>query len=150
MSLSEESRQFEAELSWCLEKLQLSLEGAKSEKQTKDTAKAINTLQNPKAPLIKKRQVMRINLGDYRHKMAAEDKAFKLDANVKKANASKLSKFLRKHKDDSSNGAKADDKVQFKFDFNKEADEPEKPTEKFKYVASDNSFKFNFDICDSH
>ncbi len=40
--------------------------------------KAVAVLQNQKAPLIKKRQAMRATCGDYRRKMEAEEKKFKL------------------------------------------------------------------------
>lgn len=40
----------------------------------KEYQKTIATLKNPKAALIKKRQLMRITLGDYRLKMANDDK----------------------------------------------------------------------------
>ena len=36
--------------------------------------KTITTLKNPKAALIKKRQLMRTTFGDYRLKMAEDDK----------------------------------------------------------------------------
>ena len=39
--------------------------------------KTIAALKNPKTQLIKKRQLMRTTLGDYRKKMANEDKAIK-------------------------------------------------------------------------
>lgn len=44
----------------------------------KDTVQAIKSLQNPKAPLVRKRQLMRLKCGDYRAKMEAENKQFKL------------------------------------------------------------------------
>ena len=42
-----------------------------------DTMKAIKSLTNPKAPLVKKRQIMRNCFGDYRQKMKDEEKKFK-------------------------------------------------------------------------
>ena len=35
--------------------------------------RVLKILQNPKAPLVKKRQVMRTTFGDYRKKMADEE-----------------------------------------------------------------------------
>ena len=43
----------------------------------KETARILKVLTDPKAPLIKKRQVMRTNFGDYRKKMAEEEKTAK-------------------------------------------------------------------------
>ena len=40
--------------------------------------KTISTLLNPKIPLIKKRQLMSAYCGDYREKMAKEDKKIRL------------------------------------------------------------------------
>lgn len=39
-----------------------------------DYTKALNILMSNSAPVIKKRQVMRLSFGDYREKMAAESK----------------------------------------------------------------------------
>ena len=43
-----------------------------------DLLKSYKTLAGPKAPLIKKRQLMRMLFGDYRQKMADEEKKFKI------------------------------------------------------------------------
>lgn len=75
----EAARKFEDEVAWCLEQLRLGLEsGNLSEKQAKEYRTASRALQNPKNPLPKKRQVMRMSFGDYRAKMAEEDKKVKL------------------------------------------------------------------------
>lgn len=38
-----------------------------------DHTKALNTLMSNSAPIVKKRQVMRLSFGDYRAKMAADE-----------------------------------------------------------------------------
>jgi len=43
----------------------------------KDSYKTIMALQNPKTSFIKKRQLMRATFGDYRSKMAKEEKDIK-------------------------------------------------------------------------
>ena len=43
----------------------------------REVHKTMQVLQNPKSALIKKRQIMRTTFGDYRAKMAKEEKNFK-------------------------------------------------------------------------
>ncbi len=50
----------------------------------RDIFSAIKVLQNSKAPLPKKRQTMRASCGDYRAKMEAEEKKFRLGAVIKR------------------------------------------------------------------
>ncbi|XP_023212593.1 UPF0488 protein CG14286-like [Centruroides sculpturatus] len=92
---------FETELLWCIEQLQISLSSDKlNSRQTEDSMKILKVLRNPKAPHVKKRQVMRQAFGDYRSKMKSEEKQFKLDKSKMKISACKDelgSKFLRKH-----------------------------------------------------
>ncbi|XP_078038848.1 UPF0488 protein CG14286 [Augochlora pura] len=65
--------QFELELCWCIQELEKSLTTGKlSNKQTQDLTKNLNVLKSNAAPLVKKRQVMRNTLGNYREKMALE------------------------------------------------------------------------------
>ncbi|XP_062381564.1 UPF0488 protein C8orf33 homolog [Sardina pilchardus] len=73
-------QQLNRELDWCIEQLELGLRTRKTTpKQTEESVRALKTLRSPKAPLIKKRQVMRAVAGDYRSKMEQEkDKQFKL------------------------------------------------------------------------
>ncbi|XP_023160877.2 UPF0488 protein CG14286 [Drosophila hydei] len=67
--------QFELELCWCVQQLQTALDSGKlSQKVAEDTAKNLKTLTSQTAPLIKKRQVMKMALGDYRLKMQQEEK----------------------------------------------------------------------------
>uniref|UniRef100_A0A8B9R8Q0 CH033 protein n=1 Tax=Anas platyrhynchos TaxID=8839 RepID=A0A8B9R8Q0_ANAPL len=61
------------EVDWCAEQLELGLKTQKSTpKQAEEALRAIKTLRNDKAPLVKKRQVMRTLFGDYRKKMEEE------------------------------------------------------------------------------
>ncbi|XP_075575091.1 UPF0488 protein C8orf33 homolog isoform X2 [Pelecanus crispus] len=61
------------EVDWCMEQLELGLKTQKSTpKQVEEALRAIKTLRNDKAPLVKKRQLMRSMFGDYRKKMEEE------------------------------------------------------------------------------
>ncbi|XP_072734078.1 UPF0488 protein C8orf33 homolog isoform X2 [Ciconia boyciana] len=61
------------EVNWCVEQLELGLKTQKSTpKQAEEALRAIKTLRNDKAPLVKKRQLMRAMFGDYRKKMEEE------------------------------------------------------------------------------
>ena len=63
-----------------MKQLELSLESGKlNERRTAEVRRSIKSLRNPETPLIKLRQVMRTSFGDYRAKMAAEEKSAKLD-----------------------------------------------------------------------
>lgn len=67
------SSQFELELDWCREQLQLGLHTRKaSPKQAEEAARALRVLSSSKAPTVKKRQVMQAMFGDYRKKMASD------------------------------------------------------------------------------
>lgn len=72
--------QLNRELDWCIEQLELGLKTQKtSSKQREEASRALKTLRSTKAPLVKKRQVMRAVSGDYRKKMEEErTKQFKL------------------------------------------------------------------------
>ncbi|CAG9864472.1 unnamed protein product [Phyllotreta striolata] len=141
--------QFEIELYWCIHQLQKALSlGKLNNKQVQDHTKALNVLMSNTAPVIKKRQVMRLSFGDYREKMAAEEKKASKNAakmNMKSAVANKKTVFLKKSLFTSS----VDN--DFKFDFNIEekmediavTDTP-KSTNKVNFTKSDNTFMFNF------
>uniref|UniRef100_A0A672MYZ5 Zgc:112185 n=1 Tax=Sinocyclocheilus grahami TaxID=75366 RepID=A0A672MYZ5_SINGR len=61
------------ELDWCIEQLELGLRTQKtSSKQREEASRALKTLHSSKAPLVKKRQVMRAISGDYRKKIEEE------------------------------------------------------------------------------
>ncbi|XP_054247238.1 UPF0488 protein C8orf33 homolog [Indicator indicator] len=61
------------EVDWCVEQLELGLKTQKSTpRQAAEAVQAIRTLRSDKAPLVKKRQLMRAIFGDYRKKMEEE------------------------------------------------------------------------------
>ncbi|KAG7226333.1 hypothetical protein INR49_013744 [Caranx melampygus] len=72
--------QLNRELDWCIEQLELGLRCQKgTPKQKEEASRALKTLRSSKAPLVKKRQVMRAMTGEYRKKMEDEkNKQFKL------------------------------------------------------------------------
>lgn len=148
---------FQAELCWCLEQLDISLQSGKlSEKQSKDVARTIKSLNNPKAPLVKKRQLMRTSLGDYRSKMQQEEKSYKYETSLKSC-AHQLPKktiFLKRKLQEAEKQEQEKQPQQggtpFRFNFELQ-DVPEQvqhleDKSSFKYKKSDNSFRFNFDV----
>ncbi|XP_060663833.1 LOW QUALITY PROTEIN: UPF0488 protein CG14286 [Drosophila nasuta] len=93
--------QFELELCWCVQQLQTALNSGKlNQKIAEDTAKNLKTLTSNTAPLIKKRQVMKLALGDYRLKMQQEEKKMLLVSKEIKftpaAEMNKKSSFVKK------------------------------------------------------
>ncbi|XP_030244836.1 UPF0488 protein CG14286 [Drosophila navojoa] len=102
--------QFEVELCWCVQQLQTALQsGNLSQKVAEDTTKNLKVLTSQTAPLIKKRQVMKLALGDYRSKMQQEEKKMLLaskqikfttaDENKPKSSFVKKSALLTSGKD---------------------------------------------------
>lgn len=93
--------QFELELCWCIQQLETSLGSGKlQEKQAQDLSKHIRSLKSNTASLIKKRQIMRSTLGDYKDKMAEDErKLSKSVSNVKFTNLAAINKksvFIKK------------------------------------------------------
>ncbi|KAG7506732.1 ankyrin repeat and SAM domain-containing protein 3 [Solea senegalensis] len=72
--------QLNRQLDWCMEQLELGMKSQKgTPKQKEEASRALKTLRSSKAPLVKKRQVMRAMTGEYRKKMEEEkNKQFKL------------------------------------------------------------------------
>ncbi|NXN90172.1 CH033 protein, partial [Bombycilla garrulus] len=65
--------QLRKEVDWCVNQLELGLKTQKpTPKQAEEALRAIKTLRSDKAPLVKKRQLMRAMFGDYRKKMQEE------------------------------------------------------------------------------
>uniref|UniRef100_A0A8C9FQ68 Uncharacterized protein n=1 Tax=Pavo cristatus TaxID=9049 RepID=A0A8C9FQ68_PAVCR len=65
--------QLQKEVDWCVEQLEIGLKTQKSTpKQAEEALRAIKALRSDKAPLVKKRQIMRAIFGDYRKKMEEE------------------------------------------------------------------------------
>ncbi|XP_030379419.1 UPF0488 protein CG14286 [Scaptodrosophila lebanonensis] len=113
--------QFELELCWCVQQLRTALDSGKlSQKVAEDTAKNLKILMSQTAPLIKKRQVMKLALGDYRLKMQQEEKKMLL--------ASKQIKFTP--------ASSTDIKSSF--------------VKKSALLKSGKDFRFNFDLADSN
>ena len=114
----------------------------------KENEKAIKTLQNPKAPLIKKRQLMRTKLGDYRSKMEADEKSLKL-ADPKFTARKRLgggggvgeAKVLKKRVVLTSAGAKTAVSALSKCDKSTIMTQPPDKTQ-----SSSGGFKFNFNL----
>uniref|UniRef100_D3TPU4 Hypothetical conserved protein n=1 Tax=Glossina morsitans morsitans TaxID=37546 RepID=D3TPU4_GLOMM len=153
--------QFELELYWCIQQLETALNGGKlSQKIAVDTSKNIKILKSSTAPLIRKRQVMKAALGDYRAKMKEEEKrmtiaskqikftedANQISNNIKKSSFVKKSAILTSGKD-------------FRFDFNArtELDDCAKDNEQHLrnnaelevnslHFTNGTQFKFNFII----
>ncbi|XP_041063378.1 UPF0488 protein C8orf33 homolog [Carcharodon carcharias] len=96
--------QLRREVDWCIEQLELGLRTQKvKQKQADGALHALRTLRSEKAPLVKKRQVMRSIFGDYRKKMEEErQKQFRLmlaatkSAKIKPVGRQTKSKIFRK------------------------------------------------------
>ncbi|KAG5898025.1 hypothetical protein JTB14_001738 [Gonioctena quinquepunctata] len=151
-------QKFEIELCWCIQQLQTALKSGKlNNRQVQDHTKSLNTLMSNSAPMVKKRTVMRSCFGDYREKMAAEEKKTSRNAvnmKVKPATPSSKSVFVKKSAFTSSTANT------FKFNFespdgdssettneNKDSMIIENYVEKrneLSFVPSDNSFRFGF------
>ncbi|XP_053620897.1 UPF0488 protein CG14286 [Plodia interpunctella] len=93
-------RQFQLELCWCIQQLERTLAEKKGgEKHLQEAWKVLAVLKNNNQPVIRKRQLMRIHFGDYRAKMAAEEKKLaKMASKMKISDAPDKPKatFLRK------------------------------------------------------
>ncbi|XP_026764936.2 UPF0488 protein CG14286 [Galleria mellonella] len=96
----ESMRQFQLELCWCIQQLERSLADKKgNDKQMQEAWKVLTVLKNNNQPIIRKRQLMRTHFGDYRAKMAAEEKKLaKMASKIKISEAPDKPKatFLRK------------------------------------------------------
>ncbi|KAJ8667452.1 hypothetical protein QAD02_009115 [Eretmocerus hayati] len=98
--LSQEAEdQFEVELCWCIQQLQATLMDSKlQDKQVYNMTKSLNVLKSGNASLIRKRQVMRNTFGDYRAKMADDEKKFGKSISVVKFSPSNPKKPIGKPK----------------------------------------------------
>ncbi|EAT46907.1 AAEL001955-PA [Aedes aegypti] len=160
----EVDRQFELELYWCIQQLENSLNAPhmrENKKKTDDTLKLINTLKSANQPLIKKRQIMRSTFGDYRTKMAEEEKTMALNPESVRFDAPKKKAkyhFVKKA------AIFSEDNKEFRFNFaniqlddgeaqpeENQPSEPVLPRKELKVRVippSDNSFRFNFNVED--
>lgn len=97
----EAENKFELELCWCVQQLEASLASGKlHDKQAQDLGKQLHSLKSNTASLIRKRQIMRNALGDYREKMAEDERKLSRTASAVKftnsASANKKSMFIKK------------------------------------------------------
>ncbi|KAL3276181.1 hypothetical protein HHI36_020899 [Cryptolaemus montrouzieri] len=153
----EMAQQFESELCWCIQQIQSSLKSEKlNNKQADEHRKSLNTLMNNSTSIVKKRQVMRLLFGDYRAKMAEEEKKLSKahgKVTIKPVEPNKKSVFVKK--------ALPSNLTDFKFNFDVQSDSVtnnlskielndgeersvENLKKKFKFVPSQNDFKFKF------
>ncbi|KAM6351294.1 UPF0488 protein C8orf33 homolog isoform 3-T3 [Alca torda] len=144
---SQSDDQLWKEVDWCVEQLELGLKTQKpTPKQAEEAHRAIKTLCNEKAPLVKKRQLMRAMFGDYRKKMEEEwCKELKLmETAVKSARVvevkgnirNKNCQFIRKcsaasRKSQGSAGSPSESPRTLNRD-------------SFKFTTSQEEFRFNF------
>ncbi|XP_014872370.1 UPF0488 protein C8orf33 homolog [Poecilia latipinna] len=141
--------QLNRELNWCIEQLQLGMKSQKgTPKQKEEASRALKTLRSSKAPLVKKRQLMRALTGDYRKKMEEEkNKQFHLiqsetaSAQVKVVSDSpKKSVFHRRA--EARAGPGAWQAQQRRTEPRGAATQEETPA--FSFVPSQEEFHFNF------
>ncbi|PWA21955.1 hypothetical protein CCH79_00015625 [Gambusia affinis] len=135
--------QLNRELNWCIEQLELGIKSQKgTPKQKEEASRALKTLRSSKAPLVKKRQLMRALTGDYRKKMEEEkNKQFQLiqsetaSAQVKVVSDSpKKSVFHRRAEASTGPGASQTQQQQ----------QRRTETPAFSFVPSQEEFHFNF------
>uniref|UniRef100_A0A1A7W8N9 Chromosome 8 open reading frame 33 n=1 Tax=Iconisemion striatum TaxID=60296 RepID=A0A1A7W8N9_9TELE len=145
--------QLNRQLDWCIEQLELGLRSQKgTPKQKEEASRALKTLRSSKAPLVKKRQVMRSMAGDYRKKIDEEkNKQFKLiqnemaSAQVKAvSDCPKKSVFHRKAEVKTQPAASEEYLLPLT-----QAQDDEKPKthtqqDTFVFVPSKEEFSFNF------
>ncbi|KAJ8245777.1 hypothetical protein GJAV_G00260210 [Gymnothorax javanicus] len=139
-------RQLARELDWCAEQLELGLRTQKSSsKQMEEASRALKTLRSNKAPLVKKRQVMRAMFGDYRKKME-EDKAKQvklIHAAAKSARITPVSEPAKKpvfHRRAECNSQAQPQKP----DTPSQEGRPGPSTENFVFAPTQEEFCFNF------
>uniref|UniRef100_A0A3P9PXQ6 Zgc:112185 n=2 Tax=Poecilia reticulata TaxID=8081 RepID=A0A3P9PXQ6_POERE len=142
--------QLDRELNWCIEQLQLGMTSQKgTPKQKEEASRALKTLRSSKAPLVKKRQLMRALTGDYRKKMEEEkNKQFQLiqsetaSAQVKVVSDSpKKSIFHRRAEAGAGPGAW---QVQQQQRTEPRGAATQEETPAFSFVPSQEEFHFNF------
>ncbi|XP_049292046.1 UPF0488 protein CG14286 isoform X1 [Anopheles funestus] len=164
-SQSEEDRQFELELYWCIQQLESSLSlpyMRENNKKMEETTKLIKTLKSGSQPIIRKRQIMRTTYGDYRSKMASEEQAMAVNPDNIRFEKPK-EKHPKYHFVKKSAFLVGCNNFQFNFPIKgSESENPKAseisssskkqggaqliPTNGNQIVPSDNLFRFNFDI----
>lgn len=137
--------QLQRQLDWCIEQLEQGMRSHKATaKQKEDASRALKTLRSSKAPLVKKRQVMRAMAGDYRKKMEEEkSKQLKLIQNeTAAAQLRAVSDFPQKSVFHRKAGIKATTSESDTNTNNLEATAA--PEKNFVFTPSKEEFRFNF------
>ncbi|KAM7381816.1 hypothetical protein PAMA_012597 [Pampus argenteus] len=143
--------QLKRQLDWCIEQLESGMRSQKgTTKQKEEASRALKTLRSSKAPLAKKRQVMRAMTGDYRKKMEEEkSKQFKLiqselaSAQVKVVpDSPKKSVFHRRAKVNAQ--TQASEKNLHQTEAQNTDLNAHEETSGFVFTASKEEFRFNF------
>ncbi|XP_076616385.1 UPF0488 protein C8orf33 homolog [Chaetodon auriga] len=143
--------QLNRQLDWCIEQLELGMRSQKgTPKQKEEASRALKTLRSSKAPLAKKRQVMRAMTGDYRKKMEEEkSKQYKLiqseTTSVQvKSHSPKKSVFHRRADVRSQTGATEENPQQPKTPDTDLKAQTQEETPAFVFTPSKEQFHFNF------
>ncbi|KAM9838045.1 UPF0488 protein C8orf33 homolog [Aulostomus maculatus] len=145
--------QLKRQLDWCIEQLELGMKSQKATtKQKEEASRALKTLSSSKAPLAKKRQVMRAVAGDYRKKMEEEkNKQFKLiqselaSAQVKTVSESpKKSVFHRRADVKTQTPASAGDLQPTQAQDKNLKSQTREENSAFVFTPSKEEFRFNF------
>ncbi|XP_005803340.1 UPF0488 protein C8orf33 homolog [Xiphophorus maculatus] len=143
--------QLNRELNWCIEQLELGIKSQKgTPKQKEEASRALKTLRSSKAPLVKKRQLMRALTGDYRKKMEEEkNKQFQLiqsetaSAQVKVVSDSPK-KFVFHRRAEANTGPGASQAQQQQTETEPRGAATQEETPAFSFVPSQEEFHFNF------
>ncbi|XP_035811938.2 UPF0488 protein C8orf33 homolog [Amphiprion ocellaris] len=138
--------QLNRQLDWCIEQLELGLKCQKgTPKQKEEASRALKTLRSSKAPLAKKRQLMRAMTGDYRKKMEEEkSRQFKLiqseiaSARVKVVSDSPKKSVFHRRAEVKTQTPAAEDNLQ------QTAVQTQEETSAFVFTPSKEEFRFNF------
>ncbi|TRY93046.1 hypothetical protein DNTS_011683 [Danionella cerebrum] len=140
--------QLSRELDWCIEQLELGLRTQKtSSKQREDATHALKTLRSTKAPLVKKRQVMRAISGDYRKKMEEErTKQFKLiqsaTTSARVTSVSDCKPVFHRRMEKKTHPRNKEKSLET----NKQNPQAEGETKPFVFTKTNQEFCFNFDL----
>ncbi|KAF6734686.1 UPF0488 protein C8orf33-like [Oryzias melastigma] len=140
------------ELDWCIEQLELGLKCQKgTPKQKEEASRALKTLRSSKAPLAKKRQVMRAMTGDYRKKMEEERaKQFKLiqseiaSAQVKVVSDSPKKSVFHRRAEVKTQKLSTEESLQQREIQDDATPQTQTETSSFVLVPSKEEFCFNF------
>ncbi|CAH2061898.1 unnamed protein product, partial [Iphiclides podalirius] len=137
------TREFQLQLCWCIQQLERTLNEKKdNEKQLQEAWKVLTVLKNNNQPIIRKRQLMRTHFGDYRAKMASEEKKLaKMASKIKisETPAQPKAKFLRK----SAFLTTGDESFRFNFNIPPESIDNGNTANNTQNINGDNGVKEN-------